>query len=252
MNYLCVLDVESTCWDKPTTLQHEIIEIGAVMVQLSSMEEIGSFQSFVRPISPAPLSDFCKKLTTITQADVDSANFFSQVLANFVEWLGTFDEVLFSSWGMYDKNQLLLDCDLHRVPFPFGPEHLNLKNWVAKALGCKPRGVGSALKHQKLKLDFKGTRHRALDDAKAEWAIVERTAKITGAKILPDVPFHAQSGEIYKLVSEFFDDKAKATTWMQTDNPLLGCSPNDMIAFGRGEKLLKFVQVRLDENRKPI
>lgn len=43
-------------------------------------------------------------------------------------------------------------------------------------------------------------------------------------------------------------DKDKATTWFQSDNPLLGnVSPYYMVIEGRGEKLLKFIDAQLEE-----
>jgi hypothetical protein len=46
---------------------------------------------------------------------------------------------------MYDKKQLLRDCELHNVPFPFDDEHLNLKNHAAARMGRAPKGVGKVL-----------------------------------------------------------------------------------------------------------
>ena len=57
---------------------------------------------------------------------------------------------------------------------------------------------------------------------------------------------------IYTLVLSFFGDPKKAELWMTTPNPMLGGAiPDDMIAWGRGEKLLKFVETALAENEAP-
>ncbi len=48
--------------------------------------------------------------------------------------------------------------------------------------------------------------------------------------------------EIFNLVVDLFNDNSKATTWMVTDNPMLGdISPKEMLVLGRYEKLRKFV-----------
>lgn len=58
--------------------------------------------------------------------------------------------------------------------------------------------------------------------------------------------------EIVTRVREFFAHDGKAALWMETPNPLLGdVSPNDMLAAGREEKLLRFVVGALAENGRP-
>ena len=52
------------------------------------------------------------------------------------------------------------------------------------------------------------------------------------------------------LVANFFNDEHKTMLWFQLPNPLLGnMSPRDMIRVGRFNKLLKFIQTALDENK---
>ena len=55
----------------------------------------------------------------------------------------------------------------------------------------------------------------------------------------------------YNLVyKEFFKDRIKAKLWMDTENPSLGnISPNDMIEFGRGEKLITFIMDSLARSK---
>lgn len=53
------------------------------------------------------------------------------------------------------------------------------------------------------------------------------------------------------LVASYFKDVDRTMIWFQTRNPLLGnVSPADMIKMGRFPKLLRFIQLALDENRK--
>ena len=51
----------------------ETLEIGLVVIDLESLEIVDEFQRFVRPQINPTLTDFCKKLTSIQQADVDGA-----------------------------------------------------------------------------------------------------------------------------------------------------------------------------------
>ena len=53
------------------------------------------------------------------------------------------------------------------------------------------------------------------------------------------------------LVASFFDDEHKTILWFNTANPLLGnVSPKAMIRAGRFDKLLRFIQIALEENTR--
>ena len=58
--------------------------------------------------------------------------------------------------------------------------------------------------------------------------------------------------EGYKLVLEFFEgNEDKATKWFDVPNPLLGLlKPIHMIKLGKEDKLLRFIKIRLDENKR--
>ena len=118
MHYI-IVDLEATCWDKATLTEripNEIIEIGAICVN-EQQEILGEFMAFVQPILNPILSDFCISLTTITQKEVNSAEKFPEVLAQFQVWIEGFDADYFlCSWGNYDKGQFRHDCLLHNLP----------------------------------------------------------------------------------------------------------------------------------------
>jgi len=53
------------------------------------------------------------------------------------------------------------------------------------------------------------------------------------------------------LVASFFDDEHRTVLWFNTANPLLGnVSPKAMIRAGRFDKLLRFIQMALEENSR--
>lgn len=78
--YLYCVDLEPTCDDvgdseSPRPLpvvpdQMETIEIGLVVIDLETLKVVDEFQRFVRPRINPFLTDFCKQLTSIQQADV--------------------------------------------------------------------------------------------------------------------------------------------------------------------------------------
>ena len=79
----CVaLDLETTGLDQD---RDSIIEIGAV--RFRGAEVLGTFQTLVNPYQP--LSPFIRRLTGITQRDVDEAPPFAAVTAELAEFVGS-------------------------------------------------------------------------------------------------------------------------------------------------------------------
>lgn len=93
-----VLDVEATCeagsrFDHP----NEIIEWPVILMKWEDRDEttgtasklviVDEFTSFVRPTWRPQLSEFCTSLTGITQADIDPAPTFPEMLTLFEQWL---------------------------------------------------------------------------------------------------------------------------------------------------------------------
>lgn len=164
MHYI-ICDLEATCWADARRLERmEIIEIGAVKLAAAGGPVLGEFSAFVRPLLQPTLSDYCRELTAITQADVDNADLFPVVLERFLAWMGE-PPLGFCSWGQYDLNQLRQDCDRHNLDFPnHFAHHLNVKNVWAKWQGVKPRGLARALRLMGMELE--GRHHRGMDDAR--------------------------------------------------------------------------------------
>ncbi len=108
MNYI-ILDLEATCWrNRSLPNQSEIIEIGAVKIN-ENKEIVGEFNAFIQPKLHPTLSDFCIELTTIKQADIDTACDFSMVINDFWNWVDLDSDYLLCSWGFYDKSQFKKD-----------------------------------------------------------------------------------------------------------------------------------------------
>ncbi len=163
-----IIDLEATCWEGPEQVTHagqgEIIEIGLAIVSATNeLQWQGGW--FVRPIASEPLSDFCTKLTSITQADIQTAPLLPEALNLVAKQVKAITECelnqcTFVSWGKYDRSQFERDCARHSIAYPFGP-HINLKQEFMTKL--KRAGLSSALTH--LGLTFTGTLHRGADDA---------------------------------------------------------------------------------------
>ncbi|XP_022250230.1 ERI1 exoribonuclease 2-like isoform X3 [Limulus polyphemus] len=68
-DYLIVIDFESTCWEDKgkAHLCQEIIEFPAVFLNLVTGDIIEQFHTYIQPREHPKLSDFCQKLTGISQ-----------------------------------------------------------------------------------------------------------------------------------------------------------------------------------------
>ncbi len=165
--YLLCVDLEATCDSDPHSVpESECVEIGAVMLDLERWEAIAEFNSFIRPVLRPQLTAFCTALTTITQQDVDSAPGYAEVLSAISDFLKPFDDHwAWCSWGNYDRNQLIQDGARFGLPALLDPcRHFNLKKTFAKQR--KEKMVGLRQATQRLGLEWVGTHHRGIDDAR--------------------------------------------------------------------------------------
>lgn len=162
-NLYLVVDLEATCDDRHLIPrgENETIEMGAVLVDGASLKVIAEQTIFVRPILHPDLTPFCTQLTSIEQHMVDDALLFPEAIARLVAF-GT--RALFCSWGNYDRNQLAADCALHDIPMPFS-DHWNLKEAYAYRAGSR-RGLGTLAALRRIGIEFEGTHHRGIDDAR--------------------------------------------------------------------------------------
>ena len=178
-DFYLIVDLEATCSDQGEVPRHEmeIIEIGAVILRSATFEFESEFQTFVRPVRHPELTDFCKKLTHIAQSDVSAAPGFIEAFSALQSWMSTYQRTLFCSWGDYDKDQIKQDCNFHKIEFPFD-NHLNLKAEFSRALGLRKKmGINGALGY--LGLNFEGSPHRGIDDARNIARIARRLFKGT-------------------------------------------------------------------------
>lgn len=162
MNFI-IFDLEATCWENDRSKRNEIIEIGAVKVS-DKLEVVSDFQTFVKPKLNRQLSDFCKRLTSIAQEDIEKAPGFSEASYKFKEWIGP-ESFFLCSWGFYDKSQLKKDCELHKINTAWLTNHISIKHQHGKLIGAE-KGVGMERALKMLELPLEGTHHRGIDDAR--------------------------------------------------------------------------------------
>ncbi|MNF39691.1 Inhibitor of the KinA pathway to sporulation, predicted exonuclease [Pseudomonas linyingensis] len=171
MKHWLVIDLEATTDDGGWPIEDmEIIEIGAVVVDEQGREQ-DHFQSFVRPTHRPQLTAFCRQLTHIRQADVDDAPTLHQLQARFEPWLQQHLDGLqgWLSWGNYDRQQFEIEWRRQQIASCLaGLAHFNLKKLFNRqfkdSAGRKQVGLNRAL--EQAGLEFRGTQHRGIDDAR--------------------------------------------------------------------------------------
>ena len=164
MNYI-VYDLEATCWQgSPPGYVQEIIEIGAYRIN-SYGEVTGEYNRFIKPYLNPTLSAFCKELTSIQQVQVDRARGFPEVIEEFQDWAGIYeDDYLLCSWGKFDQKMLIRDCQLHDLEVEWLEHHINLKKQYRDIRKLrKTIGLKSAV--EKEGFEFTGIHHRGISDA---------------------------------------------------------------------------------------
>lgn len=161
---LIILDLEATCWaETKLTFKPEIIEIGAVKVDLKTNQILDTFDALVRPTLNPELSDFCTNLTGITTDMVKGSEYFWQVYPKFVRWAGSKNKGLIGAWGDYDGRALRRDVTLHNLDWELTERYLNISHFYLLKKGGKKRGLLQA--SQESGIEFEGPQHRALADA---------------------------------------------------------------------------------------
>ncbi|MBD3406819.1 MAG: DNA polymerase III [Candidatus Lokiarchaeota archaeon] len=174
LDAIVVVDVEATCWEgkAPQDQQSEIIEIGLCLLDLDSLSLSEKCGILVKPIMSS-VSDFCTKLTTLTQKQVDKGISFKEACEILIEKYHT-KKRTWASYGAYDRLQFERQCKSFGIPYPFGSNHINVKNLYA-LLTKKSREVGMKRALDELGISLEGTHHRGQDDA---WNIGKILLKI--------------------------------------------------------------------------
>ncbi|XP_060886490.1 3'-5' exoribonuclease 1 [Labrus mixtus] len=173
-DYICVVDFEATCEeDNPADFHHEIIEFPMVLINTHTLEIVDSFQEYVRPELNPQLSDFCVKLTGITQKMVDEADTFPGVLQRVVDWLkerelGTKYKYAILTDGAWDMSKFLnIQCQISRLKYPsFAKKWINIRKLYGNFYKVPRAQTKLSTMLEKLGLKYEGRPHSGLDDSR--------------------------------------------------------------------------------------
>ncbi len=131
LDQVLVIDIEATCWEGPPPegLESEIIEIGICPLEILSRRRLEKRSILVKP-EQSRVSAFCRRLTGLTQEQVDQGISFAEAcLILKRDYLS--DKRVWASYGNYDRLQFERQCRYHHIEYPFGEDHINLKLFLA-------------------------------------------------------------------------------------------------------------------------
>ncbi|MEL6151444.1 MAG: 3'-5' exonuclease [Chloroflexota bacterium] len=166
-DYIIVIDMEATCWRsnrRPPDQVSEIIEIGVCVLDLDTLEPDRKMSILVKP-TLSTVSEFCTRLTSLTQAQVDKGVTFEKAAEILQRHYDTHNHV-WTSWGDYDRRMMQWESSEFKVAHPFGGDahYFDLKQLYADVRNKgKRRGLVNALKDEKITLE--GRHHRGDSDA---------------------------------------------------------------------------------------
>ncbi len=176
---ILIVDVESTCWltdrdkkidETPPNEKSEIIEIGAVLLRTGPLKDITRFPLFedygtiyVKP-EHSTISEFCSNLNGVTQDILDKYGISFMDACKLLQNRFNSKQLVWASYGDYDKRMFEQQCKEHGIEYPFGPRHINIKVVLATLLGLKKEvGLAHALQIMGLKLE--GRHHSGISDS---------------------------------------------------------------------------------------
>ncbi len=168
MKYI-VMDLEwnNTYGRKINGFINEVIEIGAVKLD-ENLNVVDTFSHLIRSQIGKKLRGSVKRLTNITNEDIDGGIPFAQAFTEFHHWIGP-DESVVLTWGDGDIRVLIDNyrylSGIGRIPFLSNYADLQrLFQNVYKTPASKQIGLAAAAQLLDIK-DEDYASHRALDDS---------------------------------------------------------------------------------------
>ncbi|XP_055488660.1 3'-5' exoribonuclease 1 isoform X1 [Leucoraja erinacea] len=173
-DYICVIDFEATCEENnPPEYLHEIIEFPIALMNTRTLEIEDTFQEYVKPEQKPTLTEFCTKLTGITQDMVDKAGSFPDVLQRVVDWmrereLGTKCRYAILTDGSWDMSKFLnVQCHLSRIEYPrFAKKWINIRKSYGNFYKVPRTRTKLASMLENLGMVYEGRPHCGLDDSR--------------------------------------------------------------------------------------
>ena len=172
-----VLDLE---WNRPVSfsrkvkypiqLNGEIIQIGAVKLN-ENLEEIDSFETFVKPKYYTKMNREVEELTGIHDDDLALGLAFPEAMNQFIEWCGS-DNTVFT-WGGTDLSVIRSNMIIHGMDVENIPEFFDAQLMFDDLEMME--GKSYSLEYAVVYFNISGTNgHHALYDARDTAAVMRR------------------------------------------------------------------------------
>lgn len=150
--------------------RHEIIEIGAVMIDRNG-NELGSFKRYVKPEYSVSIQKIVTEMTGIDAETLKDEENFTPVFTDFVEWTKSYNEpYTVFAWSGSDKGQLQHELTLKKYPKTDDTRYMlsHWKDFQKKFTRLLNRQKAVALDKaiKAVGLEFEGQEHDALWDAR--------------------------------------------------------------------------------------
>lgn len=164
LNKLLIIDLESTCYEEHLEDNiSDIIEIGTCLLNLETKEIELNESIYVIPLR-SKINDFCLNLTGISEEIIKEKGISLKEACSILESKYNSKNVVWGSWGYYDKNKMTEQCQTFNINYPLNFSHVNLKTYYSLINNLsKEYGLKRAL--MKTGIDFKGRQHSGKDDA---------------------------------------------------------------------------------------
>ena len=169
--HLIVFDLEwnQSSYNPNHRMPHEIIEIGACRVD-RDFNVVDTFSKLIRPRLYKRLDKHIKKVTGITEAELEEGGTFADVFADFITWCGADAQLI--TWGRDDFPVLRRNAAFHQAQMPFDPPLDAQLVFGGTVLGScyQQMNLHAALEHQNITIEVPA--HRAVYDAQCTAAML--------------------------------------------------------------------------------
>jgi len=169
--YYIILDFEATCDNKQKPKPQEIIEFPSVIIEAKTNQVVTEFQRYVKPVFHPHLTDFCTKLTGITQQQVNNGVTIHKAIKDYDKWLlennlfGT--KFIIVTVGDWDLGTMFPEqCKISKIkPNSYFKQWINIKNEFKNFYNIQKRkGMVGMLNYLGIKLT--GHHHSGIDDCR--------------------------------------------------------------------------------------
>ena len=192
-----VIDIEKEYQWKDYPYEHEIIQIGAVMMD-EGYEITDEFSTYVRP-RYGRIDHFIQELTGIGDKEIMEAPSLEEALDHMVSWLSGY-EVTFYSWSRTDYVQITREIqakgmDEEKLAVLLDKEHwVDYQQTAGKRFG-KPWRMSLEDALMFAEVEPEGKQHDGLVDAKNTARLIAKMEKNPESRFLQDRLEEEKTGE---------------------------------------------------------